>query len=75
MEIKEKTLRANHPERVSSIYLLAQCYRDAGKYERALQLTRSIEDIAQNRPGEKLADWNANLIGYILDDMDMEETS
>ncbi|CAF9929241.1 hypothetical protein IMSHALPRED_007866 [Imshaugia aleurites] len=75
VEIKEKTLRANHPERVSSIYLLAQCYRDAGKYERALQLTRSIEDIAQNRPGEKLADWNANLIGYILDDMDMEETS
>ncbi|KAM0799817.1 hypothetical protein BDR22DRAFT_854308 [Usnea florida] len=76
VEIRTKTLRVDHPDRVRSIYTLAQCHRDAGNYERALQLARSVEDVAQNRRGEPIADWNADLIGYILYEMEekrMEE--
>ena len=75
VEIQERTLRSDHPNRVGSISLLAQFYRHAGKYERALQLARSIEDVARNGSIYKYADWNADLIGYILEDMDLEETS
>ena len=75
MEIGERTLRADDPIRVCSIYLLAQCYYGAGNYERALQLARSIENVAQNWPGEKLADWNSGLIDYILKKMDLEKTT
>ncbi|KAL9067186.1 MAG: hypothetical protein Q9161_007082 [Pseudevernia consocians] len=75
VEIKERTLRADDPSRVRSIYVLAQCYRRARNYKRALQLARSIENVAQNRPGEKLADWNSKLIGLILKKMDLEKTT
>lgn len=75
VEIRARTLKADHPNRVRSIYLLARCHRKAGNYERAIQLARSIENIAQNRAGEDFADWNRELIGYILEEMDLEETS
>ena len=70
VEIQARTLRADHPNRVRFIYLLAQCHYYARKYERALQLAKSIETVAQNRPGDEIANWNANLIGYILEEMD-----
>ena len=69
VEIRIKTLRVDHPDRVASVYTLARCHRDAGNYERALQLAKSIEDVAQNRAGQKLADWNARLIDNILEKM------
>ena len=75
VEMRAKTLRADHPDRVRSIYLLAQGNYYAGNYERALQLARSIETVAKNRPREEIADWNAKLIGYILKKMDLEETN
>ena len=75
VEIKAKTPRADHPSRVSSIYVLAQCHHQAGNYERALELAKSIENVAQNRPGDELADWNAELIGFILEEIDLEEAS
>ena len=65
----ESTLRMDHPDRVASIFTLAQCHHDAGNDERALQLARSIENVAQNRARMKWADWNAELIGYILEGM------
>lgn len=73
VEIKERTLRIDHPSRMTSIYVLAQCHHAAGNYERALELARSIENVVQNRQRQKLADWNAELIGYILEDMELEE--
>ena len=75
VEIQTKTLRADHPERVTSIYLLAQCHRQARNYERALELAKSIEHVAQNRPGQEVADWNTDLIGFILEDMDRQKRS
>ena len=75
VEMRAKTLRAGHLDRVRSIYLLAQGNYYAGNYERALQLARSIETVAKNRPREEIADWNAKLIGYILEKIDLEETS
>lgn len=69
VEIRSRTLRVDHSERVASIFTLAQCHRDVGNYERALQLARSIEEVAQNRGRQRLADWNTELIGYILRDM------
>ena len=73
VEIEAKTLRVDHSDRVISIYVLAHCHYKARNYERALQLARSIENVAKNRPGEELADWNAKLIGYILKKMDKLE--
>ena len=70
VEIRTRTLRADHRDRVSSIFVLANCHYRAKNYERALQLARSIEDVAQNRPGGELADFNAELIGYILEEME-----
>ena len=70
VETRAKTLRVDHPDRVGSIYVLAQCHYKAKDYERALELAKSIENVAQNRPGEKLADYNAKLIGLILKKMD-----
>ena len=66
VEIQARTLRADHPDRVCSIFILAQCHWQARSYERALELAKSIEHVAQNRPGQALADWNADLIGFIL---------
>ena len=62
VEIRAQTLRADHPDRVVSIYLLAQCHYHARNSERALELARSIESVAQNGRGEKIADWNAEMI-------------
>ena len=69
VEIEAETLRVDHSNRVGSIYCLAQCHHDAGNYERALQLARSIEGVAQNRGRRKRADGNARLICCILEDM------
>ena len=77
VEIEAETLRADHSDRVASIYALAQGHYYSGNDERALQLARSIEDVAQNRGGSKWADWNAELIDYILKEMEemrLEET-
>ena len=71
MEIEAKTLRADHADRVDSIYLLARCHYHARNYERALELARSIENVAQNRRGEEIADWNAVLIGSILEKIEL----
>ena len=75
VEIRVKTQRADDPARVASIYLLAQCYYRAKNYDRALKLAKSIENVAQNRPGNKVADYNTHLIGLILEEMDLEEDS
>ena len=73
VEIRARTLRADHPNRVASIYVLAKCHYRARNYQRALELARSIENVVQNRQGEeKIADWNANLIGRILKKMNVE---
>ena len=72
VEIEAETLREDDPERVKSVCLLAQCFRQAKDYERALQLARSIENVARNMPGEDLADYNTELISYILEAMDRE---
>ena len=69
VEIQARTLRGNHPHRVKSIYLLVRCHYRARNYERALELARSIEDVAQNWGRERIADWNAKLIGMILEKM------
>ena len=73
VEIQAKTLREDHWDRVRSIYLLAQCHYRARNDERALELARSIEGVAQNRPGQGIADWNAELIGWILQEMNEQE--
>ena len=70
-----KTLRADQPECVGSIYVLACCHYSARNYERALELARSIESVAQNQGKQKSADWNAELIGSIHEDMGLEETT
>ena len=75
VEIRARTLSEDHVDRVGSIYQLSACHRRAGNYERALQLARSIESVARNRPGQELADWNAEMIGYILEDMSLVEAS
>ena len=72
LEIRSRTLRPDHWDRVCSIYTLAQCHYKAKNYEKALQLAKSIEDVAQNRPGQEIADWNEKLMGWILEDMDIE---
>ena len=71
VEIRAGTLREGHPDRVTSINVLSVCYYYAKNYERALELARSIEGVAQNRGGERIADWNGRLIGFILEDMNM----
>ena len=73
VEIQEKTLGEGHPDRVGSIYSLAHCYYRTENYERALELARSIEGVARNRGREKIADWNAELIGWIFQEMDKEK--
>lgn len=73
VEVREKTLRADHPDRVCSIYLLAECHYRARSYDRALELARSIKDFVQNQGGEKIADWNAEMIGWILEKMDQDK--
>ena len=75
VEIRTETLRADHPDRVGSIYTLAQCHYRAGNYKRALHLAQSIEDVAQNPSRVKIADWNADLIGYILEEIDLERAN
>ena len=60
---------------MGSIYLLAQCHRQAGNYQRALQLAKSIENVAKNRPGDRVADHTAKLIGFILEKMELENES
>ena len=75
VKIQAKTLKADHPKRVASIYVLAKCYYRARNYERALELARSIESVAQNRGEQKSADWNAELISSIHEDMGLEETT
>ena len=72
VEIKARTLKLEHRDRVVSILVLARCYYYAKRYERALELARSIENVARNRPGDELADWNAELIDDILYDMGSE---
>lgn len=72
VQIKERTLKPQDRERVVSIYMLATCHYEARNYERALELAESIKDIAQNWGKDKTADWNLKLIGYILEDMNME---
>ena len=54
MEIQAKTLKADHPQCVASIYVLAQCHYRARNYERALELARSIENVAQIGQEKKL---------------------
>ena len=73
MEIRATILREDHPSRVGSIYGLVQCHYRARNYERALELARSIEGVAQNRGRERIADWNAKYIGRILEKMNVEE--
>ena len=75
VEIRAKTLRADHPDHVRSIYSLARCHYRARNYDRALELARSIEGVAQNGQREQIADWNADLIGDILEDMELQETT
>ncbi|KAF6217721.1 hypothetical protein HO133_006548 [Letharia lupina] len=77
VEIEVRTLSKDHVDRVNSVYVLAACHHDAGNYEQALQLARSIENVARNRPGQEsgFADWNAELIGYIIRDRNREEAS
>ena len=70
VEIRARTLREDHPVRVGSIYLLIRCHYRARNYKRALELARSIEGVAQNRGGERIADWNADLISLILRKME-----
>ena len=72
VEIRSRMLRVDHPDRVESIFTLTQCHYRDRNYERALQLARSIENVAQNRRGDLFADWNTELIGYILEDMEEE---
>ena len=67
VEIRARTLRAYSSNRISSIFMLARCYYRARDYERALELARSIQGVVQNRPGQKIADWNEDLIGMILE--------
>ena len=74
VKIQAKTLRADDPNRVRSIYVLAQCHYEAENHERALELARSIENVAQNRPGQEDADWNRELIGFILKTRDLDKT-
>ena len=73
VEIEARTLRKNHPDRVSSVYVLAQCHYYAQNDEKALELARSIEGVAQNRGRARVADWNAELIGWILEKINIEE--
>ncbi len=75
VKIRTKTLRGDHPSRVRSIYVLAECYDEEGDYKRALELARSIENVAWNRGSERIAEWNAQLIGLILEAMDRERTT
>ena len=75
VETEAKTLEADHSKRVASIYLSALCYYRARNYERALEFAMSIEDVAQNRPGQEIADWNMKLIGMILKKMVLQETT
>ena len=75
VKIQAKTLKADHPDRVGSIYLLTLCHYRARNYERALELARSIEGVAQNRPGQEITDWNAKMIGRMLEDMELEKTT
>ena len=73
VEIRARTLKEDHQSRVRSIYLLVRCHYRARNYERALELARSIEGIARNRGVEKIADYNAELIGFILEEMNIED--
>ena len=73
VETEAKTLEADHSKLVASIYLSALCYYRARNYERALELARSIENVAQNRPGEEIADWTMKLIDLILEKMELQE--
>ena len=73
VEIRGRTLREDHPNRVRSIYVLAQCHYRARNYGRALELATSIEGVAQNRGREMAADVTADLIGRILEKMNVEE--
>ena len=73
VEIEARTLGGNSPERVTTVYHLVQCHYRARNYERALELARSIEGVAQNRPGQEFADWNAEHISWILEEMNEEE--
>ena len=73
VEIEAQTLKEDHWDRVRSVYLLTQCHYRARNCERALELARSIEGVAQNRSEEEVADWNADYIRWILEDMNEEE--
>ena len=70
--IRARTLKEDHPDRVRSTYTLVRCHYRARNYKRALGLARSVEGVARNRPGDEIADWNAELIVLILEEMGME---
>ena len=75
VEIEARTLKADHPDRVGSIYLLARCHYRARNYETALEFARSIENVAQNRREEEIADWNVELIGFIIEKIELAKAT
>ena len=68
VKLRTRFLKEDHLSRVQSIYVLSQSHYRARNYKRALELARSIEGVARNLPRKEIADWNADLIGYILRD-------
>ncbi len=72
---KSRHLKPNNPSRLRSEYLLARCYYNSGRYEDSLRLAVSLQHLAQNLPGEPLADRITRLIRHCLEAKDLEKLS
>ena len=74
-QAKARQLKPNNPSRLRSEYWLAKCYYNSGRYEDSLRLAVSLQHLAQNLPGEPLADRITRLIRHCLEAKELEKLS